>query len=160
MNERQAATIGLGISLVVGCALLAFLRLLGVGPPLWLWTVLGVLYVLACLPVMRRANTRARVVLTTLFFVPLAPIPITGQERFVRDLFRIEPGMSASQVEAQMEGYIRGSGWKGVQPLGPGEVRVPGCEIYRHSNEGSHDSDWGVVCMEGGKVVRVEFWPD
>lgn len=160
MSERQAATIMLGISLVVGCALLTFVRLLWVGPPPWSWTVLGLLYVLACLPVIRRANTRARAVLIALFFVPLAPIPITGQERFVRDLFRIEPGMSSSQADALMKGYLRGSGWKGPQSLGPGEVQVPGCEIYRHSNEGNYDSDWGVVCMEGGKVVSVEFWPD
>jgi hypothetical protein len=36
----------------------------------------------------------------------------------------------------------------------------PGTIVYRHTNEGWGDSDWGMVEFAGGKVVKVEFSPD
>jgi glutathionyl-hydroquinone reductase len=43
-------------------------------------------------------------------------VPWTSRKAFVRDLRKIEPGMSVSQADVIMSHYIFGSGWP-VCPL-------------------------------------------
>jgi hypothetical protein len=98
-----------------------------------------------------------------------------SRKPFLKDLYRVQEGMTVAQVEQIMGDYMTGGG----VPLGsPGarldgriaEARkeprsdprgpVTGTISYRHTNEGWGDSDWGVVTFESGRVVRVWFSHD
>lgn len=92
-------------------------------------------------------------------------VPWTPRKAFLRDLDRVELGMTRAEVEEVMSGYIRGTGWpagpldaQGHAP--PGELRVHQAEVFRHSTTGDFDSDWGVVYFENDRVRAVEFLPD
>jgi hypothetical protein len=32
--------------------------------------------------------------------------------------------------------------------------------VYRHTDEGWGDSDWGEIYLENGRVVEIQFLPD
>ena len=40
------------------------------------------------------------------------------------------------------------------------ELALSGRAVYRHTNEGWGDSDWGEITFEKGRVVRIQFLPD
>jgi hypothetical protein len=62
-----------------------------------------------------------------------------------------------------MEKHLKGTGWP-VNPLaapsGKGEMAFPGFVVYRHTNEGWGNSDWGLVRFEANRVAAVDFKPD
>jgi hypothetical protein len=71
--------------------------------------------------------------------------------------------MAPNQVEAIMGKYLKGTAWPAntvADPSTRAELVFPGTIVYRHTNEGWGDSDWGMVEFAGGKVVKVEFSPD
>lgn len=100
---------------------------------------------------------------------------------FLRDLDRIQPGMTEPDVRRIMGHYIEGTGWPAnpLAPEGTGTVRVvPGDSqwesgtshsgeltlkhtvVFRHSHDGAFASDWGIVTFAAGRVVSVQFSPD
>ena len=108
-------------------------------------------------------------------------IPWSTRKPFLRHLYSIKPGMTVSEVESIMSGYMKGSGlpwppiWddepksfsstsstttQGVIKGEDGEIEIPGSIIYRHSDEGSFNADWGQVNFKDGRVESVEFLPD
>jgi hypothetical protein len=70
--------------------------------------------------------------------------------------------MSAQEADALMSRWIVGTGWptNPLQGAAPGELQLPDSRVYRHTNEGWGDSDWGIVRFQNGRVVSVEFSHD
>jgi hypothetical protein len=109
----------------------------------------------------------------------LHAVPWNSRKGFVRDLDRVRIGMTAEEVDAIMGKYMKGTGW----PAGPettahvltevnsgnvtntyttpeGELGIQDSVVYRHSNGAEFNSDWGVVTLKDGRVVRTHFSPD
>lgn len=107
-------------------------------------------------------------------------VPWTSRKRFLGDFYKVRLGMSVAECESIMRGYMKGTGWPALpgsrsggsladlssgstfvtSVSANGELVLEGCIVYRHSNDGSYNSDWGVVKILDGKVVNVEFLPD
>ncbi len=107
----------------------------------------------------------------------------TTRKPFLRDLDRIRVGMTEAEVRYIMGGYMEGSGWPAnrfdtstnatstLTDVGSGsqyatttspsgEMVIRDSLVFRHSTDGAFNSDWGIVSLSGGRVVRVEFSPD
>ena len=107
----------------------------------------------------------------------------TTRKPFLRDLARVRVGMTEAEVRGIMGRYMEGTGW----PANPfntstnasstltdvgsgsqysttsspsGEMVVRDSLVFRHSTDGAFNSDWGIVSLSSGRVVRVEFSPD
>ncbi len=102
---------------------------------------------------------------------------------FLRDLHSLRPGMSSDDVERVMSRWMEGTGWP-AHPAGgttlvdvgtsrthaiesttegaaPTELRLESSRVFRHTNEGWGNSDWGIVRFDAdGRVVDVSFSPD
>jgi hypothetical protein len=86
-------------------------------------------------------------------------VPWTSRARFLARFDDIRPGMTEPEVRRVMREYIEGTGWP--QPDGaPGEFSIKSALVFRHDAKGWQSSDWGVVYLENGVVVRTEFLPD
>lgn len=82
---------------------------------------------------------------------------------FLMDLSRVRIGMTAEEVDRVMSNYMKGSGIGPVGPFEPdenGELKLRDRIIYRHSNDGAFNADWGVVKFKDGRVSAVDFMPD
>lgn len=117
-----------------------------------------------------------------LVFALLYLVPWSSRKPFLRDLGRIEIGMTQGEVEEIMAGYIRGTGWPAspagtrpeagfladvssgaryaTEPTAGGELAFRDSFVFRHSDDGAFNSDWGVVRFHDGRVAAVEFLPD
>ena len=40
------------------------------------------------------------------------------------------------------------------------QLTLKNCDVYRHSDDGKYDSDWGIICFKDGKADWVDFAPD
>lgn len=108
----------------------------------------------------------------------LYAVPWTTRKAFLLDLHRIEPGMTEIQADTIMYPYVRGSGWPACPLSEPGSpvegdpaprsgvsgFKLPAPpagkqRIYRHRDP-RFDSDWGIVSLNDGRVVSVEFSAD
>jgi len=108
-------------------------------------------------------------------------VPWSGRKLFLKDLHSIQPGMNEDEVRNIMAGYMEGTGWPAlyggdnhgegvVNDLGTGsshqatevdgKLAIRNALVFRHSDEGAYNSDWGIVTFEGGGVVSVDFSPD
>lgn len=147
--------------------------------PLPVYAVFGglmvTMLVFAWKPV-RRVMAPAVVLISGLLI--LYAVPWTTRKAFVMDLYKIKPGMTEGQANAIMHSYVRGSGWPPC-PLAPIGTRVDGGPelprgvsehalppppagkqmIFRHS-DARFDSDWGIVLLNDGRVVSVDFSAD
>ena len=148
-------------------------------PVWWHYFVFGLLWLVPCVPIARRARRRAAALIGGAFLAALSvgfAFPWNSHDRFLRDLAKLRSGMTSAEVGAVMAGYMTGSGWTGA-PSGAriniagggsyasaraedGSLAIQGCEIYRHSDEGAWDSDWGIVCFQSDRVTTIEFSPD
>jgi hypothetical protein len=100
--------------------------------------------------------------------------PWTSRDFFLMDFQRLRPGMTQEQVDTTMQKYMRGTGVRslpGIDTIHTGSQSLAsdadaamltprGCEVYRHSNEGLWNADWGTVCYQAGRVVSTDFSPD
>lgn len=95
---------------------------------------------------------------------------------FLADLDKVKIGFSKNDVEKIMGKYFKGTNW----PASGKQITIPGtkrekfevdttktdqltlkyCDVYRHSNEGKYDSDWGIICYKDGSVDYVDFAAD
>ena len=108
-------------------------------------------------------------------------VPWNTRKPFLRDLEKVQIGMTVDQVEVIMGRYMTGTGWPvmpgAASPTGQlidassgltmatsnspsGEMVIRDSITYRHSNDGAFNSDWGVVRFSNGFVVAKEFMPD
>jgi hypothetical protein len=168
------ATLGLVVGFVVRF-LLTF-----AGPPVWWhYGVFGAAWLAPLAAVGRRAHRLAAVGTSGVFIVVLGAgygAAWNSHDRFLRDLAKVSPGMTREQVAEVMTAYRVGSGWpsppqtRSLEIVGGGsyeagtdsngEMSIDGCTIFRHSDDGDWDSDWGIVCFSADRVATVEFSPD
>lgn len=153
-------------------------------PSASMYTVYGIFLTGVLAPFLFRHPTRIKygiyfgliVCLVILYFVPW-----NTRKPFLRDLDKVQIGMTVDQVENIMGRYITGTGWPVMpgasSPTGQlidvasgitlatsnspsGEILIRDSITYRHSNDGAFNSDWGVVRFSNGFVVAKEFMPD
>jgi len=107
----------------------------------------------------------------------------TTRKPFLRDLDRIRVGMAQAEVRLIMGRYMEGTGLPAPPGSSPsnapgtlnivgsrsqystdtspsGEMAIRDSLVFRHSNDGAFNSDWGIVSLSSGRVVSVEFSPD
>lgn len=168
------------VALVGALFLLAITEIMGQVPTL-AGLVYGGIVILLFSPLLRHGKSTARWVIFGLFMLGMAVllfVPWTSRQIFVKDLNSVRPGMTTVQVEAMMGRYMKGTGWPGfdhggggltdlgtgstnkMKPSNSGEIELDNALVYRHSNEGEYNSDWGIVHFQNGRVVNVEFSPD
>ena len=130
------------------------------------------------------SKSKLKLVSLILFVVCLSVLyfmPWSTRKPFLRDLNRIKVGMSETQAENIMGGYMRGTGLcvdlavetppdtirdfvsgrafpTKIRPNG--EVLLANAMVFRHSNDGRFNADWGVIRLKRGRVVAVHFLPD
>ena len=116
----------------------------------------------------------AMVLVAALHFVPW-----TSRKPFLRDLERVQAGMTESEVRRIMGRYAEGTGWPAMPGGGSGTMTDLGSGgthkttvstngdlalrdslVFRHSTDGRFNSDWGIVKLDGGRVTGVSFSPD
>ena len=96
---------------------------------------------------------------------------------FLQQLQKVSPGMTRQETEVIMSSYPKGTNWPyspapsmkvigservdyELDPEKKEQLTLKGCDVYRHSDEGQYDSDWGIVCYDKDKVVWTDFAPD
>lgn len=114
--------------------------------------------------------------------VALYSVNWTTRKPFLRDLAKVRPGMSEAEVKRVMSRYLEGTGWPAAPGSTPdggatvtdigsgrsfsssvseaGQLVIKDSLVYRHSNDGAFNSDWGIVSLKDGRVVGVSFSPD
>ena len=144
--------------------------LFAAGAAAW-WVTAGALLALAT-PVallargVRRRWARDVTVGVVATAVAVALLPWHPRKRFVAALHRVQPGMTVAEADAVMADYLPGTGakWRtpdGSEPGGLSDDGRDGTLVYRwNDRDAAYDSDWGVVTIAAGRVVRVEFLPD
>jgi hypothetical protein len=174
---------------IAGIALALFaLWEVGMAYPVAWWLYLSVAVAFACAlirPAPVRSQIRRLGVLTALlvFIAVLYFVDWTTRKPFLRDLARVRVGMTEAEVRRIMSHYMEGTGWPalpGSSPTnGPGSLNIVGSGsqystetspsgqmairdslVFRHSNDGAFNSDWGIISLSSGRVVRIEFSPD
>jgi len=150
-------------------AWLAF-DLFAAGAAPW-WITAGALLVLAT-PVallargVQRRWARVVTVIVVATAVAVALLPWHPRKRFVAALNRVQAGMTAAAADAVMADYRLGAGAKwhtrdGGDPGGLTDDGRDGALVYRwNDRDAAYDSDWGVVTIAAGRVVKIEFLPD
>lgn len=160
--ERMALERGrvwmVGLPLLVVAALLAlpgFAELgLAVAPPALAYAVYGVLAVWLLWHAHERRRTRAFWASVAVLLAALAclhVVPWNSRKVFLREFRQIEPGMSRQDVDVLLRGYEFGE----RRPAPDALERT-----YVHSRSGRFDSDWGIVRLQGDRVVSTQFLPD
>jgi hypothetical protein len=114
---------------------------------------------------------------------PLYFVDWTTRKPFLRDLARVHVGMTEAEVRRIMGRYMEGTGWPALPGSDPsnasGTLNIAGSAsqyatetspsghmvirdslVFRHSNSGAFNSDWGIISLSSGRVARVEFSPD
>ncbi|MCD6049652.1 MAG: hypothetical protein K0Q55_1055 [Verrucomicrobia bacterium] len=168
-------------------AWLAFYELGFAYPAAW-WLYLSVALMFAAalirhLPVRQQLGRLGVLIAIIVFILQLYFVDWTTRKPFLRDLDRIQVGMTESEVRHIMEGYLEGTGWPALPGSNPtnapgtlnivgsgsqystatsptGQLTIRDSLVFRHSNDGAFNSDWGIISLSSGKVISVEFHPD
>jgi hypothetical protein len=106
--------------------------------------------------------------LLVIFLFSIRFVDWNSRKPFLKDFYRVREGMTVEQVEHIMGNYIGGTCYP-AHPLGlpagksaaeAEELALPDRAVYRHTDEGWGDSDWGEITFEKGRVVQTQFLPD
>ncbi len=137
----------------------------------WLYLAVGALFAVGLLrPLAPRRQPyqlgALAVVLTAL--AALYVVEWSTRKPFLRDLARVQVGMSEADVRLVMARYKEGTGWpmppspsgSPANPTPPTELVLPHSLVFRHSDEAAFNSDWAIIALSAGKVARVEFSAD
>ncbi len=149
-----------------------------------IFALYGLFWTLILLPLLLRKASVSKYGIYALLVVSLVAlyvVPWNSRKSFLRDFSEIRIGMTVSEVELIMGNSIRGTGWptlpssvsstqtpmeSGLDPTiqtvnqPHGDLEIQDSIVYRHSNEGAFNSDWGVVQFKDGKVTNKVFLPD
>jgi hypothetical protein len=127
------------------------------------WVLVGAL-------LLYRRPLRERILILALFVVALLSVRFVdwnSRKPFLRGFNRVKEGMTESQVDRIMDGYIKEYGGgpppslRAYEPQFDEQGRIiTGWVTYRHTDEGWGDSDWGEVTFENGRVVEKRFLHD
>lgn len=144
----------------------------------------GFLWTLILLPFLLRRPSIAKYAFYVLLMISLAIlyfVPWNSRKPFLRDLERVQIGMTVAEVESIMGEYLKGTGWPALPGTASsngqlmevgsgitmttsdsfsGELAIEDSIVYRHSIGGAFNSDWGVVMFKEARVVRKTFMPD
>ena len=174
---------------IAGFALTLFgLCEVGMAYPVALWLYLAVAVAFAAglirrLPVRSQLHRIGALMAVVAVIAALYFVEWTTRKPFLRDLDQIRVGMTEAEVRRIMGRYMEGTGWptspfdtstNGTSTLTDvgsgsrystitspsGEMIVRVSLVFRHSTNGAFSSDWGIVSLSSGRVVRVEFSPD
>jgi hypothetical protein len=130
----------------------------------------GLFWTLVLLPFLIRRPSGLKFIihgLLVLSLLILYLVPWNSRKPFLRDLDRVTVGMTVSEVETIMGGYMKGTGWPAnpftksgsstgqLTEIGSGitmttsnspsgELMIQDSITYRHSDDGAFNSDWGV----------------
>ena len=113
-----------------------------------------------------RHQFRRFVALISICFVAaiLYLTPWSSRNGFLKHLYSIKPGMTATQVQAVMKGYIQGPGIPSNPfadtPVPSGGLAIQSALVFRHSEDPAYNADWGIVNLRDGIVTSVEFSAD
>jgi hypothetical protein len=182
MNATRKAIV------IISVLFLALLGLweLGLGMPVAWWLYLAVslsltISIILTLPRNQPYRTLVIPVAAIALSWILYLVPWNSRKPFLKDLHSIRSGMDEGQVRQIMSGYLEGTGWPTVYggessgegsltDLGSGttrpttsvhgELAITDSLVFRHSDDGAYNSDWGIVTFDKGRVVNVEFSPD
>jgi hypothetical protein len=128
------------------------------------WILIGALLLVG-------SPSREKLLILGLLVVALFSIRFVdwnSRKPFLKDLHRVQEGMTIDEVEQIMGDYMGGICYPD-HPLGlparesvaeAEELALPDRAVYRHTNEGWGDSDWGEIHFEKGRVKEVRFLPD
>ena len=152
----------------------------------WLYLSVAIAFTVALIRVAPVRAQRARIGALAAVIAGIAVLYFvewTSRKPFLCDLARVHVGMTEAEVRRIMGRYIEGTGW----PASPfdtttnssstltdvssgsqystttspaGAMVIRDSLVFRHSTVGAFNSDWGIVSLSSGRVVRVEFSPD
>lgn len=170
-GARMARLLAVLLALVLWIALSAFLvlDLLFQVSLYWQFVVIyAAFWVLVGALLASGRPRRDKLLILGLFVLVLGSVRLVdwnSRKSFLRDFHTLQEGMTQEQVDQIMSGYMKAHGGGPPQSQNQYEFDeqggvVTGWVTYRHTNEGWGDSDWGVVTLENGQVVRLEFLPD
>ncbi len=130
----------------------------------WLYVMVGAVFAVGLFrrrPPRQQPGRLAVFSVICLVTTVLYLVPWSSRNGFLKRLYSIKPGMTVNEARQIMAGYIDGTGWpanplvKSREPSG--EFTIPGTLVFRHSNDGAYNSDWGIVHIRKGRVIKVEF---
>jgi hypothetical protein len=108
---------------------------------------------------LRGSSMRVRLLILALFSVAVASVHFinwNSRKPFLKDFYRLQEGMTEAQVDGIMGDYIKETDLPPL-PLGEAPEAVEAV-VYRHTDEGWGESDWGVVAFKGGRVAQAELF--
>ena len=129
--------------------------------PAWVYTPIAIVVIVSLWPIrpLREHPMRlASLVIVCALIAGLYFAPWSPRKQFLRSLYSIQPGMTIEEARTRMSGFMEGTGM--TSPYTNQEFEVGGAIVFRHSNDGRLNADWGVVTIQNGKVVSVRFDPD
>jgi hypothetical protein len=183
------STVRISLLAVAGFALVLFaLCEVGMTYPVawWLYLSVAVAFAVALIRPVSVRSQLARIGALVAILTVIAALYLvewTTRKPFLRDLARVHIGMTEAEVRHILGRYMEGTGW----PASPydtstnssstltdagsgsqystttsasGEMVIRDTLVFRHSTKGAFNSDWGIVSLSNGRVVRVEFSPD
>jgi hypothetical protein len=104
---------------------------------------------------------REKILILVLFLILLVSLRFVNwnsRKPFLRDLYRIDVGMTYPQVERIMSGYERS--FATDVPVDEQGQPVTGRVAYTHTDAAWGDSDVGLLTFENGRVAEIDFLPD
>lgn len=188
-NQKKHSAMRVALITIVASPALAMFALfeLGIAFPIpwWLYLCVAVLFAAGLIRPVAVRGQLARVGALAAIFAIIAVLYFvdwTTRKPFLRDLDRIRVGMTEAEVRQIMAPYMEGAGWPaipGSSSNAPGTLHILGSDsqysteassagemvirdslVFRHSNDGAFNADWGIVSLSNGRVVKVEFSPD
>jgi hypothetical protein len=138
----------------------------------WLYLAVGALFTIGLIRPLALRRQPLQVSALALVFVAMAALYFvewSTRKPFLRDLARVQVGMSQAEVRQIMARYKEGTGWPAIptsppdssaKPQPRGELVIPHSLVFRHSDEAAFNSDWAIIALSEGKVARVEFSAD
>lgn len=166
--RNGARMVAIGLALALSAVLAAAELVLSWPVPGWLYAGAALLFGLALVriePIRRQRLQLAVLAVAVIALALLHWVPWTSRKPFLQDLGRVHPGMTESEVRSVMAEWKVGTGWP-ANPFrspatgGAGEMRIPDSLVFRHSDDGEFNSDWGVVEFVDGRVSKVSFSAD
>ncbi len=148
---RNRTVISLSILLLIFCALAEIMF----GEPVNLAIYLPIAIVFSRAiglkrPIVQNRDRLAALISVNLVILALYVLPWTSRKPFLRDLYSIKPGMTASEVRQIMARYIEET------PTSPTNLLM-----FRHNTtDARFNADIGRITIQDGKVVGVDFLPD
>jgi hypothetical protein len=167
MRSAALAIATLALGLLAACELV-----LAFPVPGWLYLAVGAFFAVGLLRPLTLRRQKYQVGALALVLAAIATLYFvewSTRKPFLRDLARVQVGMSEADVRLVMARYKEGTGWPAVptsppsssaKPEPAGELVLPHSLVFRHSDEAAFNSDWAIIALSEGRVAKVEFSAD